>query len=497
MKIGLLLAFFLTPLTVMAQQETRATPGPTPVVHHAVSSNAAAQAAFDRGLLDYYAYNPEAANHDFYTAADLDPKAAMAWWGIALSNAPNLNVPATDDRNAQARYAIVRAKELEANASPEDRLFIDAAAARFNDETKSMPAALLVNYRDALGRIARVYPGDPDAAALYAEAALYVAVGNPRENREGWTVAQRAAYVKTIAELLPYFQSSLAKFPQHVGLLHFYIHAAQIANQSNSAVAAATQLATFTLPPEDSHLTHMPGHTFFDVGMYQEALDVGQRSVAMDYAAIDCCHPGFYSAPRYYHGHNVAFLLYAMAQTGHAGDAVAVARRADIPSLVSRALVAASDWQAILDIPYVKGNDPTIPFARALAFAKLGNVSEAQATLAEMPAAPAASPSKVATESAMRLMVQAQVAIDEHDDAQALQLLMRASSDATRGDLLAGGVEMPTLYYYSPHMTLADLAMKMGNTSVAKTALEAELAASPRSSAAMQALAHLAPEIAR
>jgi len=34
-------------------------------------------------LLDYYAYNPEAANHDFYTAADLDPKAAMAWWGIA------------------------------------------------------------------------------------------------------------------------------------------------------------------------------------------------------------------------------------------------------------------------------------------------------------------------------------------------------------------------------------------------------------------------------
>jgi hypothetical protein len=492
MKTGLLLAFFLcAPTVAIAQQEAAEAPQPAPIIHHAVSSNAAAQAAFDRGLLDYYAYNPEAANHEFYTAADLDPKMAMAWWGIALSNAPNLNVPATDDRNNQARSAIVRAKSLEGNASAEDHLFIDAAAARFNDKTKATPAALLVNYRDALRRIAEAYSDDPDAAALGAEAALYVAVGGLSENREGWTVTQRAAHAKTIAALLPYFQSSLARFPKHVGLLHFYIHAAQIANQSNAAVAAATQLAAFTLPPEDSHLTHMPGHTFFDVGMYANALDVGRRSVAMDYAAIDCCHPGFYSAPRYYHGHNVAFLLYALVQTGHASDAVAVARRADIPSLIARALVAAGEWQAVPDVPYVKGGDPTIPFARALAFAKLGEVSKAQAALIDMPAAPAASPSKVAIENAMRLTVQAQISLDEHNNAQALQLLTAASSDATHSDWLAGGVEMPTLYYYSPHMALAELAMKIGNTSVAKGALEAELAASPHSRAATQALAQL------
>jgi len=479
-------------MAAIAQPATTATPQPTATIHHAVSSNAAAQAAFDRGLLDYYAYNPEAAEHEFYTAADLDPKMAMAWWGIALSNAPNLNVPATDDRNNQARYAILSAKTLEADASVEDRLFIDAAVARFNDKTKASPAALLGRYRDALQRIAEAYPGDPDAAALYAEAALYVAFGNLSENREGWTMAQRADYAKSIAALLPYFQSSLAKFPKHVGLLHFYVHAAQMANQSPAAVAAAIQLAAFSLPPEDSHLTHMPGHTFFDVGMYQEALDVAQRSVAMDYAAIDCCHPGFYSAPRYYHGHNVAFLLYAMFQTGHASDAVAVARRADIPSLVVRALVAAGEWQDVLDLPYAKGSgDPTIVFARALAFAKLDEVSKAQAAIADMPAAPVALPSRAAIENAMRLTVQAEIALDQHNDAQALQLLTTASSDATRGDWLAGGVEMPTLYYYSPHMALAELAIKMGNTAVAKAALQAELAASPRSSAATQALARL------
>ena len=108
-----------------------------------------------------------------------------------------------------------------------------------------------------------------------------------------------------------------------------------------------------------------------------------------------------------------------------------------------------------------------------------------------MPAAPAAFPSKVAIENAMRLLVQAQISLDEHSNAQALQLLTAASSDATRGDWLAGGVELPTLYYYSPHMALAELAMKMGNTTVAKGALEAELAASPHSSAATKALAQL------
>ncbi|HEY2554272.1 MAG TPA: hypothetical protein VGI15_03400, partial [Candidatus Cybelea sp.] len=450
--------FFGAAAAANAQPALSGTPRPAPFIHHSVSSNAAAQAAFDRGLLDYYAYNPEAAEHEFYTAADLDPKMAMAYWGIALSNAPNLNVPATDGRQAQAQAAIEHAKSLEANASAEDRQFIDAAAARFDDKTKASPDALLAAYRDALQRIAAVYPEDPDAAALYAEAALYAAVGDVTLNREGWSAAQRSAYLKGVAGLLPYFQASLVKFPKHVGLLHFYIHAAQFVNQSPAAVRAATTLAAFDFPAEDSHLTHMPGHTFFDVGMYTEALDVGQRSVAMDHAAFDCCHPGYYSAPRYYHTHNVSFLLYAMAQTGQQADAVAVARRADNPLMIARSLVAVGDWHGVLDVSFPKGvPGPTPSFIRSLAFAKLGDVSKARATLAEMPAAPAAFPSRVAIETSMRHLVGAQIALDENDRAAALKLLTQASAEATRGDRLAGGVEMPTLYYYSPHMALAEL----------------------------------------
>lgn len=480
------------PLAAGAQPAPSSTPRPAPVIHHTVTSNGAAQAAFDRGLLDYYAYNPEAAEHEFYTAADLDPQMAMAYWGIALSNAPNLNVPATDGRQEQAQEAIEHAKELEASASTEDRLFIDAAAARFDDKTKAAPDALLSTYRDSLRRIADAYPNDPDAAALYAEAALYAAVGDVTLNRQGWSAAERSAYIRGVAVLLPYFQGSLVKFPKHVGLLHFYIHATQFAGQSQAAVGAAAQLAAFDFPSEDSHLTHMPGHTFFDVGMYNEALDVGQRSVAMDYAAIDCCHPGYYSAPRYYHAHNVAFLLYALTQTGHQSDAVAVARRAGNPLLIARSLVAGRDWRGVLDLSFPKGGPQLIPsFTRALAYAKLGDAGKARSTLAQMPAAPKAFPSRVAIVKAMRGLVDAQIALDENDQSAALALLVQASAEATRGDRLAGGVEMPTLYYYSPHMVLAELAVKMGNTAVARSALKAELSASPRSSAATQALTEL------
>jgi hypothetical protein len=485
MKTLATLAIFLSAtLPALAQTAT-----PSPLVHHALATNAQAQSAFDRGLLDYYAYNPEAAEHEFYTAADLDRHLAMAYWGIAISNAPNLNVPANDDRDNQAREAIQAAKAAEQYASAEDRALIDAAAARF-DGPKLAPGAAETAYRDALARIALAYPQDPDVAALYAEASLYVAVGDARGTFDTMSPAQRAAFRARVAALLPYFQTSLGTFPTHPGLLHFYIHAAQMAGTSAVAVDAAKQLASYTLPPEDSHLTHMPGHTFFDVGMYDAGLDAGTRSVAMDFADFDCCHPGYYSAPRYYHDHNVSFMLYAMTETGHTADAVAAARREQDDVFIARQLLADKQWQAVVAMPYAKGAAPTIPFARGIAYAKLGNVALAQQMLGEIPPAPLTEPVRAATLNAMRALLAGEIALAQHDDAKALALLTQASADAATAGRI-GAAEFPALYYYSPHMALARLAMQMGKTDAARAALQAELEASPRSPAALAALAQL------
>src|SRR5438477_10008515 len=54
--------------------------------HHSVSTkNPLAQQYFDQGLKLVYAFNHDEARRSFQHAAELDPKLALAWWGVALT----------------------------------------------------------------------------------------------------------------------------------------------------------------------------------------------------------------------------------------------------------------------------------------------------------------------------------------------------------------------------------------------------------------------------
>ena len=67
--------------------------------HHPVSTkNAQAQAFFDQGLRQIYAFNHDEAARSFQRAGELDPKLAMAFWGVAEAVGPNYNDPASEDR---------------------------------------------------------------------------------------------------------------------------------------------------------------------------------------------------------------------------------------------------------------------------------------------------------------------------------------------------------------------------------------------------------------
>src|ERR1700682_3660264 len=59
-------------------------------VHHAVSTKSReAQQFFDQGLKLVYGFNHDEARRSFQRATELDPKLAMAWWGVALTLGPN------------------------------------------------------------------------------------------------------------------------------------------------------------------------------------------------------------------------------------------------------------------------------------------------------------------------------------------------------------------------------------------------------------------------
>src|SRR5947209_7205914 len=68
-------------------------------VHHPVSTkNKEAQQFFDQGMNLVYGFNHDEARRSFMRAAELDPKLAMAHWGVALTLGPNYNLPVDPER---------------------------------------------------------------------------------------------------------------------------------------------------------------------------------------------------------------------------------------------------------------------------------------------------------------------------------------------------------------------------------------------------------------
>src|SRR5919108_4250556 len=94
-------------------------------LHHPVTTaNPQAQKFFDQGLRFIYAFNHDEAARSFQRAAELDPKLAMAYWGIAEAVGPNYNDPASEDRFKAAHEAIQKAMDLSANAPPNEQAYI-------------------------------------------------------------------------------------------------------------------------------------------------------------------------------------------------------------------------------------------------------------------------------------------------------------------------------------------------------------------------------------
>ncbi|HET9285511.1 MAG TPA: hypothetical protein VFR24_26470 [Candidatus Angelobacter sp.] len=121
-------------------------------LHHPVSTNnAEAQKFFDQGLRLIYAFNHEEAAHSFQQAAKLDPKMAMAYWGIAEAVGPNYNDPADPDRYKQAHDAIQKAGDLAADASPSEKAYIAAMAVRFPADPNADHRLAAERYRNAIG----------------------------------------------------------------------------------------------------------------------------------------------------------------------------------------------------------------------------------------------------------------------------------------------------------------------------------------------------------
>jgi len=280
-------------------------------LHHPVSTkNVQAQQFFDQGLRLIYAFNHDEAGRSFKRATELDSKLAIAWWGVAEAVGPNYNDPASDERFQQAHDAIQKAADLSEGASPSEKAYIEAMAKRFPADQKADRRKAAEDYRDAMREVVKNFPDDLDAATLFAESGmnlhpwgLWHVDGTPEEGTE---------------EVVATLESVLKRDPDHMGAVHYYIHAVEASRSPQRALASANKLAA--MAPAAGHLVHMPAHVYIRTGDYEAAVKTNQMAAAADRAYMRASGvQGIY--PMMYYSHNLHFIAMCAAMNGNYPEA--------------------------------------------------------------------------------------------------------------------------------------------------------------------------------
>src|SRR5882724_713702 len=360
-------------------------PGMGSLHHPVATADPEAQKFFDQGLSFVYAFNHDEAVRSFKRAAELDPGMAMAYWGIALALGPNINLDVDPEREKAAYDSVQKALEMVAKGPENERAYIEVLAKRYSTDPKADLKKLAVDYKTAMGELVRRFPDDLDAATLFAESAmdlrpwqLWSADGKPAEGTE---------------EIVAVLESVLRRNPNHVGAIHYYVHAVEASPNPERALAYAPKLAT--LMPAAGHIVHMPAHIFQRTGNYGEAAQSNEQAAAADEAYFKATGmQGYYSM---YYAHNLDFLAIANSMQGRYREAIDAANKlADFTRPMIKAMpmfepILAKPilmwerfhrWDEIMKAPQPDASLPATlavwHFARAMMFVARGEVGNAE-----------------------------------------------------------------------------------------------------------------------
>jgi tetratricopeptide (TPR) repeat protein len=464
-------------------------------LHHPVSTkNVQAQQFFDQGLRLIFAFNHDEAARSFRRAAELDPKLAIAYWGVAESVGPNYNDPASDDRFKAAHDAIQKAVDLSAAASPSEQAYIEAMAKRFPADSKADRRKAAEDYRDAMREVVKNFPDDLDAATLFAEAGmnlhpwgLWHVDGTPEDGTE---------------EIVATLESVIKRDPDHMGAVHYYIHAVEASRNPERALAGANKLPA--MAPGAGHLVHMPAHVYIRTGDYEAAVKTNEQAAAVDRAYIKASGvQGIY--PMMYYSHNLHFIAMCAAMNGnyaeskknadllaaHVGPAVKEMPPLEgfmtIPMAVD---VRFHRWDSILAMkppdPEMKVTTVFWHFSRGMAFAGKGRVSEAEAEYKIVAEAEKATPEDVVfampvnnkAKDVLKIaenVLGAKVALARHDTDGGIAMLREA---VVVQDTLKYGE--PPDWFFPVRESLGAVLLMNGDTTGAEKVFREDLERNPR-----------------
>jgi tetratricopeptide (TPR) repeat protein len=343
--------------------------------HPIQTKDAEAQKYFDQGLTLLYGFNRYESLRSFRKASELDPGAAMAFWGMAMAQGPYINMDGDPTFDQKASCAAVEAGLKITTAPARERAYLEAAATRCPEER---PQA----YVDSMRALAARFPDDLDAATLFAES-LMVPVRWHWYTSDGTPAAGMAEAERTL-------EGVLRRWPDHPGANHYYIHAVESSRTPERGIPSAQRL--MGVVPEAGHIVHMPGHIWLAVGDFEMAAVVNERAAEVDrqYFAATNVTAGSYGM---YYAHNLHFIAYARWMQGRGADGIRAANTlAAVMAPMAEAMpemvdsfqavtvfgrVRFGSWEAILQLRPPSDKMPltsaTFRYARCLALQASGD----------------------------------------------------------------------------------------------------------------------------
>ncbi len=356
-----------------------------------------------------YAYFHDEAVECFQKAISSDPGCAMAHWGVAYAIGPNYNMPwerrdaaMRQDSLAAAYEATQAALSLVDNGSGPERALIEALPARFpkrDPEDLDVMRGWNTDFADAMRAVHHAYPDDIDLRAIFAEAIM---------NRTPWqmwdqTTGEPAEGAGTL-EAQAVLEKALNDFPEakiHPGILHLYVHLMEMSPVPEKALKAGDGLRV--LVPDAGHLIHMPTHIDIQCGHYRDVFHWNWEAIKVDRKALD--RRGVFTLYTGYRIHNYHFAVYGAMFLGQFEPAWKAARELvevtpedllRIPSppfadffesymaIWVHVLIRFGRWTRIIDEPLPEDDQlyanltATLHYAKGVAHAALGNVTEAE-----------------------------------------------------------------------------------------------------------------------
>ena len=291
-------------------------------IHYAVSTKSAqAQLWFDQGLNLLYGFAHEDAIRSFEAALRYDPRLAMAYWGIAYAYGDNINLGLDTHRGKLAWDALHSAERLSSTSTGHERGLISALSVRYAGPpcygTQSTTRAQLARaYYDRMQALHAKYPGDEQIATLTAEAGLDLYPW-AQWTRRGLPTSPVTTQV---VELL---RSVLAAHPDHIGALHFYIHAVEASSHPEDGLAGAQRIKRIAWG--QPHLVHAASHIYARIGDWNAAMISGEDALAQDRLyAIRIGKPDLYSLA--HSNHNRHFQASVLSMGGRMRETMLIAK---------------------------------------------------------------------------------------------------------------------------------------------------------------------------